>query len=444
MVDSRDYRYKDFKAHTFFLIIALVYKLTLEIGFWYILQEAYRETNVYNFDFSIVKYIYGLVWVLLLFALIKHDERKPSTFFLQLQYMLAIIPITVIFAFSDERVLYYTVVCMAFAFSEVLIFFFKDIRLPQINITSKLLIIGFYLITCIVYIDMIIHNGMFTLEALDIYKVYEVREKFELNKYVWYLFYWQYTIITPFFIIRAYKRKRYISMLFFSALQLIAYFYAAQKALLFIIPLVVGICIMSRWKKFEAFVFAGLSMGTVLITSGSAWSELIYRLYDLFIRRVLILPANLKFVYYDFFSQNPKIGLAGTLWGKFLEIVSPYEERIGIIISTVYFDKPEMNSNTGFLAEGYYRFGILGIFLALLLFAFILIVLDHFAKLNGYSFTVSMSFFSIFLLNDGSLIDPLIFGTFTVLVILCIFYNRNDDFKNKNMLGQVYLEKFKK
>ena len=444
MADSKVYKNIDLKAYSFFLMIALVYKLALEMGFWYLLQNAYKDLNVYRFEFSIAKFIYGLLWIFILFALIKHNERKPSTFFLQFQYMIAIIPITVVFAFSDEKIIYYTVVCMAFAFAEILIIFFKDVKLPQINITSKVLIIVFLLITCIVYVDMIAENGLFTLEALDIYKVYEVREDFELNKYVWYLFYWQYTIITPFFIIREYKRKKIVSMIFFCILQFVAYLYAAQKALLFIIPLVVGICVVSNWKKFGTLLFAGLSIGTVLVTIGSIWSEMIYRVYDLFIRRVLILPANLKFVYYDFFSQNPKIGLSGTLWGKFLELVSPYEERIGIIISTEYFDRPEMNSNTGFLAEGYYRFGFFGVFLALILFALVLMVLDHCAKLNGYSFTVGMSFFSIFLLNDGSLIDPLIFGTFTVLVILCMFYNRNDDFKNKNMLGQVYLEKFKK
>ena len=434
MSNSLIYKCNNLKAYIYFLLIALVYKLALEMGFWYLLQEAYKNTSTYRFEFSFYKFIYGLLWIMILFALIRHNERKPSTFFLQFQYMIAIIPITVIFAFSDEKIFYYTVVCLAFALAEVLVFVSKDVQLPQINIASKVLVIAFCLITCVVYVDMIIENGMFSLEALNIYIVYEIRKEFELNKYVWYLFYWQYTIITPFFIIREYKRKRFFSMAFFCILQLIAYLYSAQKALLFIIPLVIGMCIISNWKKIEIFLFAGLSIGTVMVTIGSACSEIIYRIYDLFVRRVLILPANLKFVYYDFFSQNPKIGLAGTLWGKFLELVSPYEEKIGVIISTVYFDKPEMNSNTGFLAEGYYRFGILGIFLALILFAFVLIVLDHCAKLNGYSFTVSMSFFSIFLLNDGSLIDPLIFGTFTVLVILCIFYNYKDDFGVRNRI----------
>ena len=88
-----------------------------------------------------------------------------------------------------------------------------------------------------------------------------------------------------------------------------------------------------------------------------------------------------------------------------------------------------MNSNTGFLAEGYYRFGLWGIFLALLLFAFILLMLDYSSTLNGYSFAVSIGFFAMFLLNDGGLIDPLLFGQLTVLMGVCLFYNKKYDFK---------------
>lgn len=420
---------KDLKSTLYLFIIVLVYKLTLEIGFWYLLQDVYKELNVYKFQFDLWKFLYGLFWTILLFFLINHEKRKPSAFFLGLQYVTAIIPITVIFAFSDENALYYSIICMGFAIAEIIVFMFQKISWPQIEISTHILLIAFYLITIIVYLGIIKENGMFSLDALNIYNVYGVRADFKLNKYIGYLFNWQYAIITPFFIIRALKRKKYISMIVFSLLQLIAYLYAAQKAILFIVPLVIMICIVSEWKRFYPLVFTSLTFGSVAVSTGSFFSDFVYNIYDLLIRRVFLLPANLKFIYYDFFSQNPKIGLAGTLWGKFLEIKYPYEERIGIIISTVYFDKPQMNSNTGFLAEGYYRFGLWGVFLVLILFAAILVLLDNFAELNGYSFAVSIGFFAIFLLNDGGLIDPLIFGPFTILVLVCIFYNCKYDKK---------------
>ena len=424
---------KDVTKTIYLFIVMLIYKLSLELGCWYLLQNVYRNSNVYRFQFDLSKFILGLAWTIVLFFLINHKERKPSAFFMELQFVIAIVPITVIFAFSDENILYYNAICVSFAVCEILILLSEKVVWPQINIVTRLLVVVFYIITVIVYLDIIIENGMFTLDAFNIYNVYEIRSNFKLNKYIGYMFDWQYVIITPFFIIRAIKRRKYFSGVIFVVLQLLAYLYAAQKTILFIIPLVIGLGIVSEWKGFQNIIYSALTFGIVLISIGSRFSEVIYKVYDLIVRRVFLLPANLKFIYYDFFSENSKIGLAGTLWGKFLDIEHPYKERIGIIISKEYFNKPEMNSNTGFLAEGYYRFDLFGIILVLVLFAIILILLDNFAELNGYSFAVSVGFFPIFLLNDGGLIDPLIFGHFTILVLLCIFYNGEYDFKNNKI-----------
>lgn len=415
------------------LIIMLIYKLALELGFWFLLSKAYGGLGVYRYDFNLGKYLLGFIWCFLLFAMIRHDIRKPSVFFLELEYFMAIIPITVIFAFSNENVLYYTGICSGFAVAEIIVWLGRDIVIPKINLASKAIIIAFYFITIIVYITIVLQNGMFSLKALDIYEVYSVRSEFHLNKYVGYLFNWQYTIITPFFIVRAIDRKKYLTAIAFCGMQFLAYLYAAQKNILFVIPLVVGIAIVSNLRSFNTLAFCGLSLGTALVTALGFKLNFFYQLYDLFVRRVLILSANLKFIYYDYFSTHTLIGLAGTLWGKFLGIEFPYEERIGIIISTEYFNKPEMNSNTGFWAEGYYRFGLFGILLVGILFALLILVIDEFAKWNGYSFALGISFFAIFTLNDGGIIDPIIFGPLTVLIFLCLFYNKGDDFKKLRM-----------
>lgn len=42
---------------------------------------------------------------------------------------------------------------------------------------------------------------------------------------------------------------------------------------------------------------------------------------------------------------------------------------------------------------------------------------------------VRNQFFAIFILNDGGIIDSILFGPLTVLIFLCLFYNKEDDFK---------------
>ncbi len=431
-ISKIEYKYKSMCAMA---ICALVYKVILDCGFWSILKSIYYFEETYEFDFNITKYIIGYIWLFLLFIMIRHYDNRPSTFFLQLQYFLAIVPMSTIYAFSDEKSLYFFAICISFSLAEIVVFLSVEIdsrykrafNIFDKAFFTKVLICAMYLSTIIVYIDMILENGMFSMKALNIYNVYDVRAEFELNKYVGYLFNWQYIVFNPFFIIRFLKKDDKLKAAFFILLQLIAYMYAAQKTILFIIPLLLILYYFSKIRYFQLITYWGFT-GLV------AFSIFMYNnigiastMFSLFVRRVLFVPANLKFVYYDFFSNNPHIGFAGTLIGKFLNIEFPYDGSIGKMISAVYFNSPDMNSNTGFLAEGYYRFGLFGIVIALIVFGLLLVAIDRFSKKNGYDFTIAICFFSMFLLNDGELIDPLIFGNLTVLVAIFILYNNKYD-----------------
>ena len=72
---------KDMKNTLWFFIIIFIYKITLELGFWYLLQKTYADANIYQFEFNYVKYLLGMFWCILLFFMINHEERRPSTFF---------------------------------------------------------------------------------------------------------------------------------------------------------------------------------------------------------------------------------------------------------------------------------------------------------------------------------------------------------------------------
>ena len=176
-------------THKLLLIISIVYKLLLDCAFWTILKQQYYFSKIYCFDFNSLKYLIGCIWLAVLFILIDHDSKKPSTFFLQLQYFLAIIPISTIYAFSNKNTLYYIAVCISFAAAEILVRVINDKKLNKNRIFiffekpifTKLLIFSLYLITVVVYIDIIIKNGLFSFKALNIYAVYTIRDDFSLH-----------------------------------------------------------------------------------------------------------------------------------------------------------------------------------------------------------------------------------------------------------------------
>ena len=97
-------------------------------------------------------------------------------------------------------------------------------------------------------------------------------------------------------------------------------------------------------------------------------------LFIVIIRRMMYLPAWISNMYYDFFSQNPKV-----LWSqdvfllkKFLTPV--YDESILNIINNTYFKGAVPSPNTGLFAESYMHFGFSGTFIYTIIISVIVAV----------------------------------------------------------------------
>lgn len=429
---SISYAKKDIKYKTYSGMLIIIYKIFLEIGFWYLLQQAYAGLGRYNFEINIGKWALGTILCVGMFLFLPEDENRPSTFFMEFIYLIIIVPMAIILGFSNESIFFYCFTSIGFILCECILRLSKaNISIPESNITTKGMLLVLYGTILIVLAGIVLENGMFSLKAINIYNVYSVREEFKLNKYIGYMFSWQYSVVIPFLLVRTLRKKKYIQSVAFVILQLILYLYSGQKGVLFIIPLVLGVYFVAGLKRFNMYFVSAFCGGVVLFTVGGFFSSFANNLFDLFVRRVLLLPAWLKYLYYDFFMEHRTMGLAGTLWGKFLNAYQPYPEGIGYVISDKYFQLPEVNSNTGFIAEGMSRYGVLGIVLAFILLAFVFWVVDYFARKNGYKFAVCLALFSVILLNDGAIIDTLIFGHLLILVLICLFYNQKYDKKEK-------------
>ena len=161
----------------------LIFKLSSEYAYWVLLTH---DIITYSADFSLAKYINGLICCSILFIFIKHDLRKPSSFMLYFKVLFEIVPLTIIYALANESALYYNCICLAFLFCEFLVRYQwkdinKEIHLKKIIITLIICL----LLYLIVYI--LKYNGLPKLTALNIYNVYEIRKDFKINKYMGYI-----------------------------------------------------------------------------------------------------------------------------------------------------------------------------------------------------------------------------------------------------------------
>jgi len=414
------------KTHTLVWLFLgmLVYKFSMDLGYLYLT----RISN-YILCFNPLKYALGLVWCVVLFAFIRHTEHRASSFLLYFVFLFQIVPISTVYALGDHSTPYYMVLCLSFLLCELFVGYTGERPLLRRTLpVSRTMTLCFGAAAVLLVVYVVVKNGAPHLSLLNIYTVYEYRSSgvFQTSKYMHYMLDWTVTVFLPFAIAKALTDRRYGAAGLGMAALLLIYLYTGLKAFLFAIPFILACALWTRRKHVYRELFltgcGGFSVLTLLsyfTESGSLW----YYIFSLFGGRVLLLSAQNKFLYYDYFTSRPKLGIYGIFPTWIIKVPSYYENiNIPHDISTVYYDKPDMGTNTGFFAEGYARFGYAGIVLLLLLFALLLKQTDRLQDRAGYPLTVGLFVFPVLLLSDTYLLDSLVLGPWMFLTAILLFY----------------------
>ena len=426
------YRTEKAKEKTVILlfVLSVLFKLACDIGYWELLAW---DTTTYRADFSLVKYCLGCLWCVVLFFGIEHTDRKASSFLLLLFYLLQIIPLTTIYSLGNDSSIYYHSICLCVLFCELLVrLVAPKAEMTRNRILSAVMVAFLGLIAAYTIYRMVLFYGRPEMTALNIYKVYDMRRDApNLGKLVNYLLAWTMPVILPFALAKALTIRKWLAAAAICAVIFLVYLYTGQKTFLFSVPMVVACTLWAKRENCYLELFSCLCIGFAVLVVLSCMESnrdqgIFNRIYSLIGRRCMILTANNKFKYYDYFTKHPKMGIYGIFPRWLIEVKSYYENiPYSYEISKVYFGKPEMNSNTGFLAEGYMRFGHLGTLAALTLFAVILKLVDRFAERTSYQLAVGLFAFRVFGLADAHLIDSLFFGEWMLLILLLLFYGEN-------------------
>lgn len=423
---SETYAVKHQKAHALVWLFLgmLVYKFSMELGYLYLCR-----ISDYTLHFAPLKYASGLVWCVILFAFIRHMEHRASSFFLYFVLLFQIIPITANYALGDYSSAYYHLLCLSFFLCEIIVGYIGDRPIFRRTFpVSKLMTLSYAAAALLLIFLVIVKNGAPHLSLLNIYSVYEYRrgDVFQSTKYMDYLLDWTAKVFLPLGIAKAVADKRYLPAGLAMGGLLLIYLYTGHKIFLFAIPFILAGALWAKRKNFYLELFltgcGGFSILTLLAhftKPGSLW----YYIFGLFVRRVMLLSAKNKFLYYDYFLTHPRVGFSGMFPRWLINIPNPYTAlHYSFDISAIYYNAPEMQSNTGFFAEGNLRFGHIGTILILLLFAFLLKQIDRFQERAGYTLAIGVFIYPIFFLNDSHLLDSVILGPWMFLLALLLFY----------------------
>ena len=411
----------------FLFVPMLLFKLACDMSYVLLLR---KYTIMFPLTLNIPKYVVGFVCCIVLYCLIDHNAKKASSFLLYLFFLLEIIPITTIYAFSNENSVYFFSVFAAVLICELLIRFSGPIeKVERKQSLSFLVVLAFSAMLVYTVYRMVRLYGRPSSEALALFDVYSMRKNAPtLGKILNYLLKWTTAALLPFGLAKMISDRRYVFFALLTAAGLLLYLYTGHKTILFMVPMVAACSFWGKREHCYREMFFCLCIGfAVLVVLASFEPDhencLFSKIYSLLGRRAMLVSANNKFKYFDYFSSHPKMGIYG-FFPRWIINVNSYYENVPYTyeISRIYFDLPEMNANTGFLAEGYMRFGHVGTFLILVVFAMIMKWIDGFQKRAGYSMAIGAFAYPIYALNDAHLLDSLFFGPWMILLLLILFY----------------------
>ena len=420
------------KIDIFFFCCLAFYKLAIDIGFRIILTNLYP---IYSLNFNVYKYVLGWFCSIIIYILIEHKQKRVSTFFIYLIYLLQFIPITTIFGYKNESTIYYLFLFFGFVMCIFLVNHTHPPKLIKSSVNlSRIMMFAGALLSVLFMTIVFRKNGLPSLTALNLYDVYELRRgtSFQLGHYTnEFIFPFVISVYLPILIAKTIHDKRYWISLFACITMFLIYLYTGYKTFLFSMALVV---LLSFWSKrpnvymefFSVFCIAimVLTIGVIIIDSRNICSSI----YNFIVRRSLIVPADLKFIHYDYFSNHPKLGIFGVLPLMLMLSIPKYYTRViyPFEIGEIYFNSPLMSADTGALAEGYARFGYVGIIIEFLLITLILKLSDSFQERTDYSFAVGTLIYAFYSLSEGQIIGTLFLGQWMFYIIFMLFYISRD------------------
>jgi glycosyltransferase involved in cell wall biosynthesis len=255
-------------------------------------------------------------------------------------------------------------------------------------------------------------------------EVYTVRDEYKdvlaaAGGLAAYVVSWLANAVNPFLIAYGLVRRRWPLVVAACLAQLYIFSLGSSKVVLLSgIMLIVLYAVLRLARPIVALVLAW-SVPVIILTAAIADRVLDTGvLTSLFVRRLLVLPAQLTGHYHDFFSSHPPALLGDSI----LRGITPYsyDTSIAVVIGGNYFGDPRVHANANLFANAFAQFSYLGIPLFGLLFVAVLWAFDVAGRGRPLAFSgLMVAVPALWLSNSGLLTSILTHGlALSVLLLL--------------------------
>lgn len=427
------------KEKTLILIWGFIYWLALSFSFVFALQVQYSST--FPLDFNIWKYVLATLSVFLM-LLVSPGDNSVVDLSIHIILYFVVFPIAIFYSCQNRESLYYLSISFCMIVVETLVQHIKPtgIKLGNGNIDlSKIVIFSLLSVLVLSLIVLYRERGIPSLESLDFSIIYQIRSSYELTSLASRLFLVSTKAIVPFLAAVFFIQRNYKRVLVLLLIQFLFFLWLANKTSLFSIAVLVVGYFIGNTKRvsllFSQVMSVGLLGASILpILYQKADGSIAYYFdiaYSLLVRRTLMLPAYLKYCYYEYFvvMNNPHEGLFGTFVAPVLTRLGfhhPYERMAYTrVIGDKYYSIGS-NANTGVFGAELAHFGFFGLFISSILLLTYLICVKKCELSNGKLFTCCLIIYTTISLNDTGVIQLIDFSPLFLIALIAYFFELNE------------------
>jgi hypothetical protein len=405
------------------IVILILFKVVL--GYSYISFVApFYAYEGFSLDFNSAKYIEGWLVYFVLFTLLNRHKNHVVYFTLLLSFLLLIVPTIELYGLRNEPSRYFYSMVIPYV---VLLFLISKTKLslPYIKNGDKMAIVLSSLMVLIVLSHYVFVVGIQNIN-FDLSKVYDLRRSNEgiaSNEGVFgYLNPWATKVFNIFLIAIVLWHRKYVLLMCLISVQLMLFGFSGHKSVVFSLIVLFSLFIFSKFKNPSTIIISSVTSLVVLILLLFIWLQNPL-LPSILIRRVFFVPANLNYVYLEYFSSHDYIYWSNSI----LKFIFPYKHSVPpVYIIGEYLGKPDMSANTGFFGSGFMHLGFLGIIIYVFILSFFINLIQQFNKLPSWLINsiVFMPLLSAFVSSD--LFTTLLTHGLLLSVFILFLYNSTE------------------
>lgn len=353
--------------------------------------------------------------------------KKPSEIILLLLFIFCYVPAATVFSMNSNHPI--------IAFYGLSIFLFLVVLLQQVNFLSKwnannyLLMQDFQFrlsaVFAILLMLTVAYYGL-TLKWVSFDEVYDVRAEYmeQGNRLIGYLYGWLTHAITIALLLIALNQKRYYLALLVALIQVYLYTLGAHKSVLLMLPFVfwiwIGVKLMQRYLAL--YVLGGIFLITAILFVFDSYQYQYSNASSVFIRRNLLLPAQIYFHYVEYFSLYYADYFAQNFpFSLFYQ--TNYSEKLPELIGKKYFTfKENVYANGNIFADLFANLGNASFIVGAILLSALLKAFDLVAKNKNPLFVLPLAAVSIVTLSNSGFIVNLVTHGILVMLLVLRFY----------------------